>query len=145
MDLDDLLPRDRRRRYDRIQLLKCGLSFPVVLATYSPGSNVGSLHWLWRTDATDISSAINACQPVSKHTNLSHSYDGKATFEKFGLISKNVKKSVLRHFYRDLTGDQAVTTSWSEKEVHERLCALFELEEPDLFFDLRYANQRKQK
>ena len=59
VDLEDFLPSDRHRRYDCIQLLKCGLS--AMLATYSPGSNVGSLHWLWRTDATDISSAINTC------------------------------------------------------------------------------------
>lgn len=49
-------------------------------------------------------------------------------------------KSVLRHFYRDLTGDQATSSSWSEQEVDDRLCALFELEEPDLIYDLCTEN-----
>ena len=57
-------------------------------------------------------------------------------FEQFGLVTKSVKKSVLRHFYRDLTGDCATSPSISKKEVDERLLALFELEEPDLFYDL---------
>lgn len=34
----------------RVPLNVAYMSFPTVLATYSPGSNVGSLHWIWRTD-----------------------------------------------------------------------------------------------
>ena len=52
-----------------------------------------------------------------------------------------MKKSVLCHFYRDLTGDRATL---SEKEVDERLSALFELEEPDLIYDLRDVNPGNQ-
>ena len=55
-----------------------------------------------------------------------------------------MKKSVLRHFYRDLTGDRAVSPSLSEKEVDERLSALFELEEQDLIYDLRDVNPGNQ-
>ena len=46
-----------------------------------------------------------------------------------------MKKSVLRHFYHDLTGDRAVSPSLSEKEVDERSSSLFELEEPDSIYD----------
>ena len=55
-----------------------------------------------------------------------------------------MKKSVLHHFYRDLTGDRAPSPSPSEKDVDERLSALFELEEPDLLYDLRDANPGNQ-
>lgn len=48
-------------------------------------------------------------------------------YDKFGLVTEHVKKSVLWHFYRDLTGDKAVSPSGSEQEVDDRLCALFEL------------------
>ena len=58
VDLDTLLPRDPRKRYDTIQLQKCGSSSPVVLLTYSPGSNVYNLHWLWLSSASDVSSAV---------------------------------------------------------------------------------------
>ena len=136
VDLDPLLPGDRRRRYDLIQVLKCGLNSSAVLATYSTGSNIGSLHWLW------LSSALQSCQPVIEslrsempqyHTRAMRS----AMFEKFG---NKVKKSVLRHFYRDLTGDIAASSSESECEVDERLCALFALEAPDILYDLRGVN-----
>ena len=65
-------------------------------------------------------------------------------FDMFGLVTKNVKKSVLHHFYCDLTGDCATSPSISEKEVDERLSALFELEKPDLIYNLRYVNPGNQ-
>jgi len=33
----------------------------AILPTYSPGSNIGKIHWLWITDATNISLAIQFC------------------------------------------------------------------------------------
>ena len=55
VDINSLLPGDRCQRYDCIQILKQGMTFPAILATYAPGSNIGNLHWLWQTDASDIS------------------------------------------------------------------------------------------
>lgn len=146
VNLDSLLPRDRHRRYDYVQLLKCGLSSPVVLATYSLGSNIGSLHWLWLTDSTDIYSALQSCHPVIESLKSSMpEYHTRAMwnamYNKFGLvITSGVSKAVLRYFYRDLTSDQALSPSLSEQEVDERLEALFDLEEPELLYDLRGAN-----
>ena len=54
VDLQEFLPSDRRRRFDRLESLKKGLDVPIVLVTYAPGSN---LHWAWHTSDTDISSA----------------------------------------------------------------------------------------
>ena len=145
VDIDNLLPRDRRKRYNFIQDVKKGLSSPTILVTYAAGGTIGSLHWLWRTDATDISSALTSSQQVIEtlksniptyHTRAMR----KAMFDKFGLVTNKVKPSVLRHFYRDLTGDRAVSPSRSEQEVDERLALLFELEEPELIFDLRTTN-----
>ena len=57
-------------------------------------------------------------------------------FDKFGLVTGGVKKTVLHHFYQNLTGDQASSPYLSEQEVDERLEALFNLEEPKLLYDL---------
>ena len=149
VDIETLLPCDRRERYDRIQLLKQGKSSPAILATYDQGGNLGSLHWLRLTDATDISSALKLCQSIIEslkagtpqyHTQAMR----RAMFYKFGLVTKNAKKSVLHHFYRDLTGDRATSPSPSEKDIDKRLSALFELEEPDLLYNLRDANPGNQ-
>ena len=90
VDLDRLIPRDCRRQYDRVQVLKCGLSFPA-LATYSPGSNIGSYYWLWLTDTTDISSALQSCQPMIESLKSGMpEYHTRAVwnamFDKFGLV-----------------------------------------------------------
>ena len=102
--------------------MKCGNSFPIILATYSPGSNIGSYHWLRLTGATDISSAVQSCQLVIENLKSSmqeyHTHAMRnATFDKLGLVTGGVKKAVLRYFYRDLTGDQASSPSLSEHEV----------------------------
>ena len=97
IDIDTLLPSDRRQRYDHIQLLKQGMSHPTILATYAPGGNVGSLHWLWKTDATEISSALQSCQPIIEglkadmpkyHTCAMR----RAMFDKFGLVTKKCEE-----------------------------------------------------
>ena len=137
-----LLPQERRKRYEYIEHVKQGLHMPVVLATYSPGSNLGNLHWIWCTSATDISSAMQSCHPIiesikvnipSFHTRAMR----QAAFEKYGLISPLVKKAVLRHLYKDLLGDSSSAATTRQEAVDERVTAFFELEEPDLVFDLR--------
>ena len=149
VDIDTPLPCDRRDWYDRIQLFKQGMSSPAILATYDPGGNVGSLHCLWLTDATNISSALLSCQSIieSLKANMPQYHTRamrRAMFNNFGLVTKNVKKFVFRQFYRDLTGDRATSPSPSGKDVDERLSALFELEEPDLLYDLTDANPGNQ-
>ena len=64
IEIDELLPSDHQKRHDLIQRLKNGLLSPAILATYSPGSNIGNIHWLWLTDDTNISSAIQSCHQV---------------------------------------------------------------------------------
>ena len=65
----------------------------------------------------------------------------KLAFSKFGLITPAVKKSILRYFYKDLTGDASVSDTSDQHEIDERVRLFFELEEPDVALDLR-ANNR---
>ena len=93
-----VLPSDRRRRYDYIEELKQGLKMPIVLVTYS--SNLGNLHWVWHTTANSINSALQTCQPLIENIQVQipqfHTRAMlQAAFEKYGLISPSVKKSVL--------------------------------------------------
>ena len=97
IDIDTLLPSDRHQRYDHIQLLKQGMSYPTILATYAPRGNVGSLHWLWKTDTPEISSALQSCQPIIEglkadmpkyHTCAMR----RAMFDKFGLVTKKCEE-----------------------------------------------------
>ena len=57
VELDGLLPDDRRRKYDWIVEIKKGLGVSLVHVTYSPGSNLGNITWIWHTTATNIDSA----------------------------------------------------------------------------------------
>ena len=106
-DLRPLLPGDRRRRYEWIQTLKLGLEVPIIHVQYSPGSNIGDLHWIWQYTATNIDDALKNCQPIIEklkkdipeyHTQAMR----RDAFELFGLVSPNTKKSVIRRLYKEL-------------------------------------------
>ena len=50
---------------------------------------------------------------------------GKCFFSQFDRIlppPPHVKPAVLRHFYRDLTGDSSASTNVTEEEVDMRVC-----------------------
>ena len=63
----------------------------------------------------------------------------QVAFEKYGLITPSVKKSVLRHVYRDLVGDQSAAETTSQAEVDARVGRFFDLEGSDIVFDLRHV------
>ena len=43
----------------------------------------------------------------------------------------------MRHLYKDLVGDSAAAETTSQADIDARVSAFFDLEEPDLVFDLR--------
>ena len=49
-------------------------------------------------------------------------------FSKFGRIAPSVKLSVLRYFYRDLTGDATAANDMGEAEVNERVLQFLQME-----------------
>ena len=118
--------------------------FEIMLSahiTYAPRSCVGNLHWIWHSKATDIDSALQSSQPLIERLKEDISqYHMRAMkrvmYEKFGPVTPSVKKSVLRHLYKDLVGDCSASVNLSESEIDERVAALFELEEPSLVYDL---------
>lgn len=82
---------------------------------------------MWCTTATDISSALQSCQPILEaeilrfHTRAMR----QAAFEKYGLISPRVKKAVLRHVYKDLVGDSSAAATTNQQEVDQQVAVLF--------------------
>ena len=110
--------------------------------TYFPSSNVGNVSWVWHSTATDIDSALQSCQPIIEELKKQiPQYHTRAmrreVYNKFGLTTSSIKKSVLRHLYKDLVSDSSASTNLTEHEIDERVASLFELEEPSLVYDLR--------
>lgn len=132
-----LLPQECRKWHEYTEHIKQGLHMPVVLATYSPGSNLGNLHWIWCTSATDISSAMQSCQPIIERVKVKiPSFHiramRQAAFEKYGLISPHVKKAVFRHLYKDLLGDSSSAATTRQEEVDERVTTSLSWKSPIL-------------
>ncbi len=108
----DFLPSDSVKKHRFIFTLEStGLSFSSILLIYSPGGNICNLHFLWRVPETgEIGNYIQLSQPVieaiKQNIPVYHTRAMKtAIFKKFGRVSSNVKPSVLRYLYRELTGE----------------------------------------
>ena len=103
IELDLLLPSDRRRRYKWLMDLKQGLQVPLVHVLYAPGVNVGNLNWLWHSTATNIDNTLQTTQPLIEelkkkipqyHTQAMR----KAMYDKFGLVMPTTKKVCVESF-----------------------------------------------
>ena len=143
VEIGRMLPTDRRRRYDWVEELRKGLHVPLVHVTYSPRSNVGNIHWIWQSDATSIDNAPQTVQPIIERLKQNiPQYHMRAmqreVYAKFGLVSANTKKAVLRHLYKDFVCDSSASANLSEAEIDSRVNLLFELEDPSLVYDLRH-------
>ena len=145
--LSDFLPSDAQPRYRFLQKIKCGLMKPVVLLTYSPGNNKGNLHFVWQFDDTSTSdifekslSVVECVKPLlpQYHTRSMR----KSLISKFGRVSSKVQSAVLRHFYRELTGDCTAGSNLTESEIDQRVSLVLDMEpdEPNTVFDLRSLN-----
>ncbi len=71
----------------------------------------------------------------------------KSLFSQFARISPHGKPAVLRHFYRDLTGDSSASTNITEEEVDRRVCQVLDMEpdDPQMPIDLRSLNSSTER
>ena len=152
--LNDLCPGDPRRRYEFIQSLeRTGVESSVVVCTHSSGNNTGNMHFVWRVPKDEeiervfirSQSVIESIRPQFPifHTRTMR----EAMFSKFGRIASSVKPAVLRHFYRDLTGDSTAANVMVEEEVDTRVKQFLEMEpdDPQTIFDLREVRCSEKK
>ena len=97
-----------------------------MILTHSPGNNAGNIHFTWQVSATEpvektfdrSQSTIEAIKPLipSFHTRAMRT----EMFTKFGRVSPGTKPTVLRYFYRSLTGDTSAPNDAKEAEIDAR-------------------------
>ena len=151
--LTDHCPEAPRLRYECRQKIQRGLNIPVEILTFSPGNNRGNLHFIWKYCSDDSMemvfqksmAVVESIKPQlpTCHTRAMRKY----LFSQFGRISPHVKPSVLRYFYRDLTGDSSASTNLTEEKIDSRICQVLdmELEDPQTLIDLRSLNSSTQR
>ena len=61
----------------------------------------------------------------------------KALLAKYGRVAPAMKKSVMRKWYKELTGDASAASNLHEAEIDERVRLVIEMEDPDVVLDLR--------
>ena len=87
-----------------------GLLSPCILLSYSPGSNVGNQHFVWKVPVSVdpvycLENSQANVETIKKMIPTYHTWLMRsAMFKKFGRVSPSVKPSVLQYFYKNLTG-----------------------------------------
>ena len=64
----------------------------------------------------------------------------KAALTKYGRMAPTMKKSVLRKWYKELTGDNSAALNMHEAGIDERVRLVLEMEDPNIILDLRALN-----
>jgi hypothetical protein len=146
--INHLIPSDPVAKHRFINMLQSsGLSFPAMLLVYAPGSNVGNLHFMWKTSAEANPSdcfekSQHAVEQAKKEIPIYHTRSMKrAMFRKFGLISSDVKPGVLRYFYHELTGDQSSSDTTQQSCIDKRIRQIIDMEDSEVILDLRSENR----
>lgn len=151
--LNDHCPINARHRYNFLQLLKGGLSLPVVHLSYKAGNNVGDLHYIWHGDPndTDVVLLEHSLAVVEKLQPSFPKYSTRAMrramFNKFGRIAPGIKPATLRCYYRELTGDCVSSCNAKEEVVDRRVKQLLDMEpeDPKTLADLADAESPERK
>jgi hypothetical protein len=147
INITSLLPSsDLVKKHRVLEILtKTGLSLSAVLLTYSPGSNIGNMHFMWKVPDDDPVDALERSQPViediKKDIPVYHSRLMRSTmYNKFGRVAPTVKPAVLRYFYKSLTGDQTSSDTTDQAEIDARVSQIIDMEDPEVVLDLCSLN-----
>ncbi|CAB4028703.1 Hypothetical predicted protein [Paramuricea clavata] len=143
-------------------LKKQGCSIPVIFSSFTGynqpqaskhRNNRGNLHFIWKYCGDDsmemiFQKSIAVVESIKPQLPTYHNRAMRiCLFSRFGRISPHVKPAVLRHFYRDLTGDSSASTNLTEEEIDSRVCQVLDMEpeDPQTLIDLRSLNSSTER
>ena len=120
--MQDYSPEDRFERRRWVQNLK--LPCIAMMYTNAHGNSFGSLSFIWRTgDEVDQNQVSQVVLRVSREMPTFASRDVRRSFvHKYNRLS-GTPKSVLRHIYASLTGDQSKAPSGQYVNMNILYCA----------------------
>jgi hypothetical protein len=133
--------KSRNERYHFIERLS--LSVPVSVLTYSPGSSVARIVYMWRIpenkDSPDVLTKAIAIYDRLKPTLPEfHTRQMRRDFIlRYCSLGVSIPKHVLRAIYTDLSLD---STAMQNPTLDTRVQQAILSEDPDLVFDMRHMN-----
>lgn len=144
--VENFCPADPRKKYEYLKLLSSGLSVRTVKLTYSHGNNIGNLNFIWKipikaSEKDILSQSQQVIETCKQEIPTFHTrFMRKTLYSKYGRVAPSMKLSVLRSFYKELSGDQSSSANEHEEEIDRRVNQMLEMEDPDIIIDLRELN-----
>lgn len=120
--LDWCVQNEQLHHYQFLQNQHHGLDISVVLMTYSPGNNHGSVYFIWKYDNSDpletvFQNSLPVVELIKPILLQYHTCDAKVSSVKYSHVSSNIQCSVLQAFYKDLTGDRCAASNLDEESA----------------------------
>ncbi len=137
---------DPRKKYEYLKLLSSGLSVRTVKLTYSHGNNIGNLNFIWKipikaSEKDILSQSQQVIETCKQEIPTFHTrFMRKTLYSKYGCVAPSMKRSVMKSFYKELSGDQSFSANEHEEEIDRRVYQMLEMEDPDIIIDLRELN-----
>ena len=154
LSLNEFTPAQPTLKYEYIHSLeRNGIRSPIMLLIHSSGNNVGNLHFVWKVPLensleANFEESLGVIEQIKPRLPQFHTRAMRqAMFEKFGRVSPNVKPSVLRFFYRNLTGDCSASHDMCESIIDERVQEIINIEpeDPNTVINLREVKSNDSK
>ena len=136
--LNEFLPSDCRRKHEFIQNVKV----PQKCLFYTYSGSKQHMHFLWKIkESDDIINIMGRLKAKVKDALPMYTSRAMRTQfkSKFGAIS-HTKTAVLRHMYKDLTGDASASVNLEQAELDKRVKLAMEHEDEEVLYDLRTLN-----
>ena len=143
--LNEILPSDKRERYQYLESLRQGLPHRAMLYTHSSQNNLGNTHFIWRVPDEQPENEVLARSTsvtLQVQERIPHFHTRAVRFrfiQVFGLVT-GAKPAILREIYRQLTGDSSSARDEAEAQIDERVRTAIDMEDPDVIIDLRALN-----
>ena len=130
----------------RLYLLSIlALADPVQLIRYDSGGGSCVMHFIQKisensTADSRVTTAVRMVTKIEPEIPVYHSRAMRKVFSKQlqSIHSCSIQPHILRHIYRELTGD--ASREISRAEIDQRVQLAIETDDPDLIIDLRHLN-----
>ena len=131
----------------RLYLLSImALADPVQLIRYDSGEGSCVMHFIQKisensTEDSRVTMAVRMVAKIEPEIPVYHSRAMRKVFSKQlqSIHSCSIQPHILRHIYRELTGD--ASREISRAEIDQRVQLAIETDDPDLIIDLRHLNE----
>ena len=141
VEITSLLPTDRRRKHEALQLLiKSGIGPKASVYSQTHTGSHENLHFVFKHDC-DPQKSLDAVKKIEQELPKYHDKYVKAAFQR-AARQLSVTPMISRFLYHLATHDASAPVNEKSKEIDKRVMNFIEYEDEEIILDLRTVCQK---